>query len=226
MSEKVLELPSKPRKAVKKNPWVTTFYGPAKVGKTTILSQLDGCLIIDTEKGADMVDAMVIQPSSLSEFSNYLDAIAERKERYSYIAIDTVSKLVEWIEKAVCKKNGVNVIGDIPYGAGYDAVRTATMTYIHRLKRYTDHLIVCGHRKKTIIGTDKIEVQADNLDLTGKLRNIVMADSDAIGFLYREKDGKLMVTFNSKEDQMDAGSRCNHLKNQTFEFDWSKIFID
>ena len=35
------------------------LYGPPKVGKTTMLSKLDDCLIIDTEKGAKMVEAYI-----------------------------------------------------------------------------------------------------------------------------------------------------------------------
>ena len=44
------------RKAISTNPKVMLLYGAPKVGKTTALSQLDDCLIIDTEGGANMVE--------------------------------------------------------------------------------------------------------------------------------------------------------------------------
>ena len=39
------------RKAISNNPKVMLLYGAPKVGKTTALSQLKDCLIIDTEQG-------------------------------------------------------------------------------------------------------------------------------------------------------------------------------
>ena len=41
------------------NPKVLLLYGAPKVGKTTMLSKLDDCLIIDTEKGTNMLEAYV-----------------------------------------------------------------------------------------------------------------------------------------------------------------------
>ena len=44
------------RKAISENPKVLLLYGAPKVGKTTALSQLNDCLIIDTEGGANMIE--------------------------------------------------------------------------------------------------------------------------------------------------------------------------
>ena len=41
------------------------IYGAPKIGKTTVLSQLDDCLIIDLEQGSDMLDALKVQVNSL-----------------------------------------------------------------------------------------------------------------------------------------------------------------
>ncbi len=226
MTEGKLSLPDKPRKAPRKDPWVLTLYGPAKVGKTQILSELEGCLIMDTEKGAEFVDGLIVQPKNLADFNHLIKELKARKAEYDYIALDTIDMLVNWIEKSVCKANEVGVIGDIPYGAGYDAVRTTTMKYMYALKGLTKRFIQIGHRKKTIIGTDKVEVSADSLDLTGKLRNMILADSDAVGFLYRGENDELMVSFEGKKDSVDAGSRCSHLRNKSFPFSWDKIYID
>jgi hypothetical protein len=196
------------------------------VGKTQVLSELDGCLILDTESGADMVDGLIVNPKTLANFNGYIKELKSRDKPYDYIAVDTIDMLVYWIERAVCAQNNVGVIGDIAYGAGYDSVRTSTLKYLQSLKGLTKHLILIGHRKKTLIGTDSVEVSADNLDLTGKLRNMVMADSDAVGFLYRGENEELMVSFEGKGDSTDAGSRCAHLRNKSFKFDWKKIYID
>ena len=59
-----MELPTKVIKAARKSPKNMIIYGPPKIGKTTSLSQLEGCLIIDLEDGSDMIDALKIKVNS------------------------------------------------------------------------------------------------------------------------------------------------------------------
>ena len=71
-----MELPTKKVKASRKSPKNMIIYGAPKIGKTTVLSQLDNCLIIDLEDGSDMLDALKVKANSLKElqaswFSNY-----------------------------------------------------------------------------------------------------------------------------------------------------------
>jgi len=42
--------------------------------------------------------------------------------------------------------------------------------------------------------------------------------------MFRDGD-KTMISFDSGTD-INAGSRCEHLKGQVMELDWTKIFID
>ena len=44
------------RKPLSVNPKILLLYGPPKVGKTNMLSQLDNCLVIDTERGSHMLE--------------------------------------------------------------------------------------------------------------------------------------------------------------------------
>ena len=82
------------------------LYGLPKCGKTTLLSTLPNCLIIDTENGTNKIAALVKKlPDDrgpvgrmkwLEEFADFL--IAKGKP-YDYVAIDTfteVNDLAEW----------------------------------------------------------------------------------------------------------------------------------
>jgi hypothetical protein len=82
------------------------LFGLPKCGKTTLLSKLPNCLIIDTENGTNKVSALVKKipddkgPVSrmrwLEEFADYL--IAKGKP-YDYVALDTfteVNEMAEW----------------------------------------------------------------------------------------------------------------------------------
>ena len=93
-----MELPKKVVKASRKSPKNMIIYGPPKIGKTTVLSQLKDCLIIDLEDGSDMVDALKVKVSNLKELADLGKEIIKQKRPYKYIAIDTISKLEEWCE--------------------------------------------------------------------------------------------------------------------------------
>ena len=218
-----------------KSPKVLTLFGQSKVGKTHMLSQLDGCLIIDTENGTEYVDGLIVKAESLVDLANIVKTLKTGQYPYKYIAIDTLDKIVDWCEAKIVaeynaeqKAKGLNLvvtdIGDIPYGGGYGAVRTKVMSILNAFRALNIPIIQIGHRKKTIIGESSVEFSSASLDLTGKLKNLVCADSDAIGYLYRT-DGKIMISFKTS-DELEVGSRCEHLRGETFEFDWSKIYID
>ena len=232
-----MELPKKKIKASRKSPKNMIIYGAPKIGKTTILSQLDDCLIIDLEQGSDMLDALKVQVNSLAELGKLGKSIYEAGKPYKYVAIDTISKLEEWCEDEGKKiylktpmganfetKNPGMSILSLPNGAGYLYLRMAYKKWMDKLNTLADHVILVGHLKDKMLEKKGKEVAVKDLDLTGKIKQITCANADAVGYIYREDD-VTMVSFDSLGDVV-AGSRCDHLKGKTMPMEWSKIFID
>jgi len=230
-------LPKTIVKASRKSPKNMVIYGPPKIGKTTMLSKLDNCLIIDLEDGSDMVDALKVKVNNLSMLSAIGKEIMKENKPYKYVAIDTVSKLEEWCEtegkriymqtpmgKNFEQKNPGASVLSLPNGAGYLYLRIAFKQWIDRLNMLANHIILVGHLKDKMLEKKGKEVSVKDLDLTGKIKQITCANADAIGYIYREND-ITMISFNSLEDTV-AGSRCAHLKGQTMPLEWNKIFID
>lgn len=58
-------LPTAPLAASRFNPKVIVMYGPPKVGKTTLLTLLDNCLILDCEDGASTMTSLRIKITSI-----------------------------------------------------------------------------------------------------------------------------------------------------------------
>lgn len=225
-----MNLPTVAIQPKRKDPALLTLFGQSKVGKTTLLSQLPNCLIIDTEKGAEYVPGLIVSANSYKDLIAIGKSIRESAHKYDYVAIDTIDKVSDWLEAQATfeynqdAKVKVAVFSDIPYGGGYNAVRNKMMSLLASFKTITPKLILIGHRKKTVIGETEVKFSSASLDLTGKLKNMICADSDAIGYIYRE-DGNVMISFETTEE-LEAGSRCEHLKGKIFPFDWSKIYID
>tara|TARA_R110002020_G_scaffold35397_4_gene106803 strand:+ start:472 stop:1200 length:729 start_codon:yes stop_codon:yes gene_type:complete len=234
---KIMELPTTKVKASRKSPKNMIIYGSPKIGKTTALSQLDNCLIIDLEAGSDMVDALKIKVNNLKELADVGREIIKQGRPYKYIAIDTISKLEEWCEEEGKKiymktpmgknfetKNPGMSILSLPNGGGYLYLRLAYKKWIDRLNLLADHVILVAHLKDKMLEKKGKEVSVKDLDLTGKIKQITCTNSDAIGYVYRDGE-ETMISFDSLEE-IAAGTRCDHLKGATMPLAWDKIFID
>jgi hypothetical protein len=224
-----VELPTTPVEVKKTRPAVLLLYGATKVGKTAVLADLENNLIIDLERGAETYECLRVTCNSYEDFQNVLKQLREGHQ-YKYVTIDTIDRLVEWFEidvkdewneaqKNLKEKFIVKVYSEIPYGKGYDLVRLKMRTFINFMRRVCPHTILIGHLKRTIIGETRIEVKEDNLDLVGKLKNLVCADADAVGYAFRGEDHDdekpaLKVSFKTSESSA-AGSRHKHLRGKT-----------
>ena len=212
------------RKVISNNPKVMLLYGAPKVGKTTALSQLMNCLIIDTEQGANMVEGYIEEANNREELIEILKK-AKDGHNYTYVAIDTIDKIADWADKSVCKDEGVTAIADLAFGKGFALSREKVLNTVKVLKEVFPFVILIGHRKwAQAVLESKAIVQPESLDLTGKLKNMLMADCDAIGYVYRnEEKDKLMVSFKANE-ALEAGSRSPHLRGKEIELKWNLIY--
>jgi len=227
-----MALLTKQRPVISHDPRILVLYGPPKVGKTTVLSQLDSCYVLDTEEGSNMLSGYYHGINSLAELKEFIEsaqADPEFSTRHKYLALDTIDKLEDWIVKALCEKYGATHLGDIEgFGAGYAYLRENMMAYIQTLKSLTPHLILIGHRKLAAIhnkeGVDI--VSPESLDLIGKVKTQISSDADAIGYMMRDAETEeLIVSFKSGQ-ALEAGTRCEHIKGQILPFNWNSIYIE
>lgn len=237
MEKNSIELPTEKVPKQFSSPKNMVLYGAPKVGKTSALSQLENCLIIDLEDGSDYVEALKIKANSLSELAQIGKQIIDEDRPYKYVAIDTVTKLEEWCEReatVLYKKSpmGKNFTGSsvlsLPKGAGYLWLRLSFTKWLNNLKTLAPHVIFIGHLKHIMLEKDGKEVSSKDLDLTGKLKTITCSQADAIGYVFRgtrENEGKLMISFDTSEE-VGCGVRCEHLAGEIFELDWKKIYLE
>ena len=81
------------------------LFGKEKCGKTTALSQLKDCLIIDTENGSKKVRAKALQvPDDKGPVGKMIwlkkvaEKLIEEGKKYDYVALDTLTEVNEWAE--------------------------------------------------------------------------------------------------------------------------------
>ena len=243
-------LPTKKDPAESSSPKNLIIFAKPKTGKTSLLAQLDNCLILDLEKGSKYLDAMKVEANSIDEIKQIGKAIKESEHKYDYVAIDTITALEEmcvpYAEELYMKTPmGKNWLIDgkpkyggllnLPNGAGYPYLREAFTKVVTFIQTWAPRTILVGHVKDTILDKNGSEFSALDLDLTGKLKRITASNSDSIGYLYR-KGKKNIISFKTS-DEVACGARPSHLSNKEIvlsEMDedgnitthWNKIYID
>lgn len=236
MSE--ITLPTQKVKATSASPDNLIIFSKPKVGKTSLLAELEDCLILDLEKGSKYVDAMKMTASSVDDIQAIGQAIIKAGRPYKYIAIDTITALEDmcvpyaeilysrkpmgkdWFKltpdgTAYAEDSGKAKYGNIlnlPNGAGYAYLREGLTKIVEYIKTLAPRIIILGHVKDTVLEKNGTEVSASDLDLTGKLKRIMSSQSDAIGYLFR-RGNENILSFATK-DTVACGARPIHLRNK------------
>lgn len=250
-------LPTKIVPASTKSPRKLFIFSAPKVGKTSLLVQLPNALLLDFEDGSEFVEGFKINmiQKSIEENKPLLTIIKEvagelqqSSHKYDYIILDTATALEDVARDLALilykatpmgkSYTGANVL-DLPNGGGYMYLREAFEKLYALFKPHAKKcLILAGHIKKASILKDGKELQARDVDLTGKLKQIVCSEADAIGFLYRKKDSnENVLSFKTSEQDLATGARPVHLRGQEIVISelkennvlvthWDKIFID
>lgn len=257
------KLPMQRVEASTMSPKNLIIFSPPKVGKTELLAGLDNNLMLDLEDGTDFVSAMKVKIKSIEDIKKVGAKIKEAKYPYDYITIDTVTALEvmcmpyaeilyartpmgkNWFKKDPADKNkldkssGKRQYGEItslPNGAGYTYLRQAFTNIIEHIKTFAPRIILLGHVKDTQLEKSGVEVSSSDLDLTGKIKRITTSQSDAIGYLYRHKDGKSNILSFKTTGDISCGARPVHLRNKEITISemiddklithWNEVYID
>ncbi len=219
MSE--LVLPDKKVGANRVNAKRLVVYSKPKTGKTTAFAGLENNLLIDLEDGSDYVDAMKVKASNLTELRAIGSAIKEKGYPYKYVTIDTVTALEDMVKPLALNLYkstpiGKNFDGDdvlkLPNGAGYMYLRQAFFQVLDYIDTFAPNIILSGHIKDKQVDDKGEMVMAANIDLTGKIKSLICANADAIGYMFR-KGNKTTLSFKTSEE-ITCGARPEHLRNQ------------
>lgn len=234
-----MELPTEIREAPAVNPGVLLLYSTPKAGKTTIVSHLVNSLLVELEpRGANYVDALVVEPTNPPEFNEVLDTIIKEGKKYEYLIIDTITKLDEWSEitgtytymnKPQGKKfnkigntdntlshtdSKFETVHELANGYGYRYSRQEMIDWYEKIASCAKYVILLAHVKDKMIESKQSgdTVQSTDISLTGKVKSIYTSRVDAVGHFYRKgKQG--IINFNN-ENSIICGGRCKHLNNE------------
>lgn len=243
----MIVLPTEKVKAKVSNPRFLIIFGKPKSGKTTIVSELENNLIIDLEGGSQFLDALSVQARNVADLGEIAAAIRQKNKEcngffYKHITIDNATRLEEMtLSYALTLYNqtpmGKSYKGDVrmlPNGAGWFYIRQAVRKVIDMFRELCEEFILVGHTKDKLVNKEGEELSEMQLDLAGRLSDIICGEADAIGYVYRKKN-QTLISFQGGENNI-VEARAPHLRGKTVVIaesdesgkittDWNKIYL-
>lgn len=163
--------------------------GPPKIGKTEFCTMAPDALVLAFEIGTNARPGAMIQKiDTWSTFKLVLRQLekSEAKAKFSTICIDTVAIAYDLCEQFICAQNGVQKIGDIPYGGGYAALSKEFDSSLRKITMMGYGLIMTCHLKES--SDENGEITGYKPDLNNRCLKIVNGLVDIIGVITQTWD--------------------------------------
>ena len=141
--------------------YITFIYGPAKVGKTTLATQMPKALLLAFERGYNAIPGVMAQDvNTWGEMKQIYRELKkpEVQEVYKTIVVDTVDIAADLCQKYICNQLGIDNMGDGGWGTNSWSKYKKEFEEIFRGLTMMGYAVVFISHSKT--GTDK--------DQTGK----------------------------------------------------------
>ena len=163
--------------------------GAPKIGKTEFCTMAPDALVLAFEIGTNARPGAMIQKiDTWSTFKLVLRQLEkpEAKTKFSTICIDTVAIAYDLCEQFICAQNGVQKIGDIPYGGGYAALSKEFDGALRKITMLGYGLIMTCHLKES--SDENGEIIGYKPDLNNRCLKIVNGLVDIIGVITQTWD--------------------------------------
>ena len=193
------------------------IYSLPKVGKTSLACQFPKNLLLAFEKGYNAIGgARPVDIMKWSDFKLVLRQLEkpEARQLYDTVTIDTVGLAWDMCEQFVCAQNGVQKIGDIPWGGGYSACKKEFESCLRKITQLGFGLVVIAHVEKRIEKRAEDEVEILGPAIPKRAYEIVNQLVDIIGYIdvtWDEEGNSERWLYTRKTPTVMAGSRFKYL---------------
>ena len=194
------------------------IYSLPKVGKTSMACQFPKNLLLAFEKGYNAIAG--IKPVDITKWSDLKLVLRqlekpEARQMYDTVTIDTVGIAWEMCEQFVCAQNGVQKIGDIPWGGGYSACKREFESCLRKITQLGYGLVIIAHVERRIEKrADDSEVEILGPAIPKRAYEIVNQLVDIIGYIditWDEEGNSERWLYTRKTTTIMAGSRFKYL---------------
>lgn len=191
-------------------------YGEYKTGKTSNAVKFPKPLLLAAEKGYNALNNVKAQPiNKWTDFRTVLKQLrkSEAKEAYETVILDTVDIFYDMCEKYICQREGVDKIGEIPFGAGYGMLEREYDEALREIPMLGFGLVMISHSEDREFTDENGEkYQKIVPSLPKRPRKIVLRMADIIGYskIVSTEDGDKTYLYMRGTPRFEAGSRWKY----------------
>lgn len=208
--------------------YITYIYGAGGTGKTTLASQLDRALLLACERGYNALPG--IRPQDITSWAEMKQVVRELKkpevkEVYKSISVDTVDLAADMCEKYICNQQGVEKLGDIPWGGGFKLMKKEFEDVFRTIAQQGYALFFISHSKdKVFKREDGTEYNQIVPSLSPSYNEIIrnMSDIEAYAHQVAIENGmpEVMLTIRSMDGTVECKSRFKYIEPEIpFNYD-------
>ncbi|WP_197224456.1 AAA family ATPase [Lysinibacillus sphaericus] len=157
--------PNKPKKTIE-TPRNYFIWGPTMNGKSYLASEFPNPVIFNTDGNAAQIETPsvdlknerdpktgAIKVSVVEQMLGLIKDLEKGGHGFETVVIDVIDDLVTLIEQAICEENGVDYVGDVPYGKGWGLRKTFITSIVVRLKALPMNVIYISRYATKLEGT-------------------------------------------------------------------------
>jgi len=121
------------------------LYGAGKIGKSTFASQFPDALFLATEAGLNHLEAYQLPITSWEDMLEACRLVSDGKHQFQTIVIDTIDNMYRHCADYICKKNNVDILGDIGWGKGPAKADNEFFRVVQKLTYLPYGLVLISH---------------------------------------------------------------------------------
>lgn len=193
------------------------IYGPEKVGKSTFGAKLPRPLFCNFEVGTNYLPVKPINIDSWTTFKQVLRQLKkpEAHNYYDTVVIDTVGEAYAACERFICAQEGVQRIGDIPYGRGYSDTKREFESSLRQITMLGFGLCcICHSEKKNLPGPNDTVIETVQPAMPSRAADVVNRMVDIIAYIdqkFDENGDSVRRFITRRTPTVLAGSRLPYL---------------
>lgn len=200
--------------------YITYIYGEGKTGKTTLATQAGTALLFAFERGYNALPGVL--PVDVTSWGDVRSLVRELKkkevkEKFQTVIFDTVDIAGTLCEKYICAQNGVDKIGEIPYGQGWTLMKKEFEEILRTITQLGYALFLISHEKdKVFKRKDGTEYNQTVPSCPTTFNEIAKNVADIYGYAekYGDEHGvsKVRLVLRSKDNSVDCGCRFKFIE--------------
>lgn len=189
------------------------FYGPPKIGKSTLASEFPGDVLFLTTEDAHRHLSIYKRPiADWSDFQRAVKEIKQSKQRFTTVVVDTLGNLFTQCREDVCSKRQIEHPADEEWSKGWDILLHQFMLGLIQLFQLECGIILIAHEKKVEVKMRGIKLDKTMPALPTTCMRAILPLVDIIGYcgFSKEDPTERRVIFEPCET-LYAGDRTGRL---------------